>query len=298
MGHPPDLLDHQAITALIEHAGGSGVRLRAALAATLFLASTEDAPRIGRTLVARALQESGDIPAAPPVVPRRWKRVLVPAACLAAGAALGLAVLVYRPSSPEASKPAHTTLAQAVPVPPQGLAAEAERQPPPDAQATLPQTLPAPPAVTQAPAPAQPAAPAPLSAAPEPVAPEPAAPKPAAASSAPPIPPDLPAGPPTRVVLMVSSQGQATAQKLDSLTKHLHAAGIGEVETQSSSSAHARRPVSYFFADDLPVAERITQILAVEDWPRLARNALTPRLVVPPAGLPSRQPGLIEIQLP
>ncbi len=55
LGHPADLLTGEAVAALTQHAGGSIPRLRAALAGALFLASTEEAPRIERSHVERAV---------------------------------------------------------------------------------------------------------------------------------------------------------------------------------------------------------------------------------------------------
>lgn len=69
--HPPDLLDAGAVDELIKRSGGSRQKLQAALASTLFLASTEDAAQIGRTHVQQALQsdwyDSG--PSAEPMPP-------------------------------------------------------------------------------------------------------------------------------------------------------------------------------------------------------------------------------------
>ena len=301
LGHPPDLLDHQAVTALVEHAGGSGVRLRAALASALFLASTEDASRIGRALVNRALQESGDIPPAPQAsVSRPAHRWLLPGAAAVAGAVFVLALLVYHPWSPPVAnlpaRPVEKTIAQASTGPAQNAPAGRANQfpnravpkPPPEPPGDLAKPLPNP-------APASVVIAPPVPAAAEPAAAPPEAPAETAASA---VPLDLPAVPPANVVLMVSTRDAAAAQRLDGLVRDLRAAGIDHVVTQPSSSARARRAVSYFFADDLPLAQRITQILAGEGWPRLASNSLAPRLVIPPPGMPQRQPGLIEIQLP
>jgi hypothetical protein len=56
LGHPPGLLLDEGVSALIEKSQGSVPRLRALLASTLFLASTEDAQQIGADLVQRAAE--------------------------------------------------------------------------------------------------------------------------------------------------------------------------------------------------------------------------------------------------
>ncbi len=65
LGHPPDLLDRPATACLVGYASGSERQLRAGLAAVLFVASTEDAPKVDAALVRRALQTGRDADQAP-----------------------------------------------------------------------------------------------------------------------------------------------------------------------------------------------------------------------------------------
>ncbi len=320
LGHPPDLLDSQAIAALLEHAGGSALKLRAALAGTLFLASTEDAPRIGRVLVQRALQESEGPLAAPIATPRTGRRWLLAAPVLAgAGAlALTLVLLLHRPTPRPALPVRPNPPAVSVPPDPPVMAL-----PPriaavtPPAQTKVATPLPPAPEIAASPLPAAsiPASPPPAASTPassSPVASTPAPPSPAAAAEhqaaigpvetvvakPAPAPVDLPAAPPATAILLVSARDPAAYQHLDSLMQHLRAAGVGQIETRQGPATRPRRSISYFFADDLPLAQKVTAILADEGWPRLDGNALAPRLVLPPSGMPPRRPGLVEIQLP
>lgn len=249
LGHPPDLLDGEAVQALVAHAGGSATRLRAALASTLFLASTEDAARIGRKLVERAIQDS--LPSATPVGRNRR-----PFAGAAIGGALLLAIAValwtHRPHPKSAIPPA-----------PRALSA----------------------AKVAAPAPNIRPAPQPVGTA----APPPAEPDPTAI---------LPGAPPSAVLITFSPHRTGPSGSLDLLVARLHAAGIGQVETRPGLAARARRPIAYFFADDLPLARTVLQAVTDSNWPLLERNSLAPLLVLSPTGLVPRRPGQIEIHLP
>ncbi len=74
LGHPADLLDRHAVACLVGSARGSERQLRADLAAVLFVASTEDAPKVDAALVRRALQTGlRDADQAP--APSRWALV-------------------------------------------------------------------------------------------------------------------------------------------------------------------------------------------------------------------------------
>ena len=274
LDHAPDFLDNQAVAALTEYAAGSPQRLRAALASTLFLASTEDAPQVGRALVQRALQDSDTRPVSQQrtAPTRSWPLA-------GAAAAAGLAVLV-------------------------AVAVLPYRSPPP-----TPTTVPAPGAPSSRPAAPRTASPRPAEpiAAPPPTLPpvvvqRPTVPQPLVEQrvAAPVVPPDiLPASPQATVVLMYSTHNAAALSRLDQLVRRLRQAGIGQIETRAVAfTSAARRPVSYFFADDYEPAQTISTVLQGEGWPRLQRNSLPPRLVLPPTGVPPRHPGLIEVRLP
>lgn len=196
LGHPPDYLDATARAVLTAQAAGSPGRLRASLAAVLFLASTEDAPAIDAGLVQRALHASQpDSP--PPALPRQ-RRHRPPVVPLAIGISatvmlLGLLTLTpHRHSAVHSERPAPTSTSPApLPAPladhaasPPDAAASLTRQP--TREASLDLVPPAPP-----PAPASAAAAASAS------APAPAPASSAAADGLAPLPPAVAIGAPS-----------------------------------------------------------------------------------------------------
>jgi hypothetical protein len=283
--HPPDLLDPSAVAALIEHAGGSTRRLRAALASTLFLASSEDAPRIGAALVARALHD-GPAPrggARPAVTRPAWVRFWPLG--LAGGAVL-LALLAWPPrhsAVPSPTPPPTPAQMAPTPVPAHVAAARPAAVAAPAPALAAPQSQPAPLPPQPAPIVARPAPPAPL---------------PTQFVAAPALPRILPLGPPSTVLLMLPGGDAATMRRAAGLAQRLRDAGIAAVETRPGHPAGALPPVSYFHAGDLGVARKASAVLTNEGWPNLSRDLLTPRLLPPPHGKASRRRGLVEIQLP
>lgn len=297
LGHRPDYLDAGAIGALLQHSNGSSVTLRAALTSTLFLASTEDALQVDSTLVDRALFDS-----TPPKHSRTWRSAVGGFVAVTLAVAAVAAVLVAR-LLPDRAPP----VAQAPPT---------ARVEAPRSSGTLSRALPAqaglsqsnlgnpaaaipvhhPPTVVVKPAPQIPPL---LPNLPPPVtvrAP-PLPPQAAALVTAPVLPPGLTAGPPSRVVLLVSPRTVAGAA-LGGLEQRLRAAGMTDVQTRPSTAAPPRRPVHYFYAEDLPLALTASAALAGQGWPHILSNSLVPQLVLLPPGLPPRPPGQIEIQLP
>jgi hypothetical protein len=74
LGHSPEYFSRDAMDALVRGAAGSDQRLRAGLAGALFLAATEDAPRVDRLHVQRALEDAPDppLPASRPLWLSPW----------------------------------------------------------------------------------------------------------------------------------------------------------------------------------------------------------------------------------
>ncbi len=342
LGHRPDLLDPYAIAALVADAGGSGRRLRSSLAATLFLASTENAPQIDAALVHRALT-----PVRPATVPPVPKATASPQARLTpmaapqpgptataqtAGArpkwlkasrfylvvglaalAVSLTNLVLRAPSGEPAPGAR----MATPVQTAGPAADAL---PPPAPIQLPVHTPVqePPSHAATPAPAQATPPDQPAAGSAPTSPAPAAPPPATlaplppavAVSSPPVPdsslpvtttaslPPLPAGAPPAIVLLYPARDPGALDRLRPLALKLQNAGMTDIRAKPVHAPPPRRVISYFYSDDRPLADTIAKTLSGSAWPRLNGNALQPSLVLPPPGLPGRNPGTIEVQLP
>ncbi len=317
LGHRPDLLDRQAIAALVADAGGSGRRLRSSLAATLFLASTENASQIDAALVRRALA-----PARPAIIQpgptsqaaaTRPKWFTASRFYLVAGLAalaVSLTNLVLRPPPNEpAAVPAKATRAgpEAGPPPapaatPTPMVAQTSPTPPQLSPQTSPQ------ASSQSSSQATPQSPTRQEAAP-PAAPVLAPLPPAVAVRSPPVPqsslpaavvtlPPLPAGAPAAIVLLYPARDPGALDRLRPLALKLQNAGITDIRAKPVHAPPPRRVISYFYSDDRPLADTIARTLSGSAWPRLGSNALQPSLVLPPPGLPGHNPGTIEVQLP
>ena len=294
LGHPPDLLDRQAVVALVVDADGSGRRLRSSLAATLFLASTEDAPQIDAGLVQRALASSTAATLPKPRAPilqtskPRPTRLKASRFFLMAGLAvlaLALANLVLRPP-PGQPAPAEVQPFAAAPAKPPPAQAPA-KQPASQAALIKPQPAPA----------AQPAAPPSLSPMPPPVVVR-SLPVPEAASGADTALPPLPAGAPSAVVLLYPARDSGALNRLRAIALRLQGAGVAEIRAKPVHAPPPRRVISYFYNEDRPLADAIAKTLADSAWPKLSDNSLQPLLVLLPPGLPGRNPGTIEVQLP
>lgn len=296
LGHNPDLLDHSAIAALVADAAGSGRRLRSSLAATLFLASTEDAPQVDAGLVHRALSPVRPAPRPVPMAqasaPRptwlRASRFYLMAGVAALVVSLANLV-VHPPATQHPSTPVQETAPASIQAP--------LPQPVPERSAETPREAPVPakPSLAVVTAPAAPPALAPL---PPPVAvrspPVPAASQPVAA----PVTPSLPVSPPASVVILYPARDAAALDRLRPIALKLQNAGMADIRAKPVHAPPPRRVVSYFYTEDRPLADTIAKALSDSAWPKLNSNSLQPLLVLPPPGLPGRVPGTIEVQLP
>ncbi len=304
LGHSPDLLDHGAVAALVADAAGSGRRLRSSLAATLFLASTEDAPEIDADLVHRALMPAPTVmnqpgPAAQAAAsrPGRFKasRLYLVAGVAALAVAL-TGLVLHEPSGQPAVAPTQS------PAPlDSALSAASPGQELPARSATGKSTAVQPPDIARVPAPppilaplpppvAVRSLPVPASSVPEPVSSQPAAP-PAG------LPP-LPAAAPASIIMLYPARDAGALDRLRPIALKLQNAGMTDIRAKPVHAPPPRRVISYFYSEDRPLADAIAKSLAGSTWPKLTGNALQPSLVLPPPGLPGRIPGTIEVQLP
>ncbi len=313
LDHPPDLLDPGAVAALVADARGSGRRLRTTLAATLFLASTEDAPRIDAALVRRALAAQAtpltpiavdSLPAGRPRIAPRHLLLAITAAALA----IGLVLIVLQPHTPApeprtaailplqspAAAPPPPAQSQDQPPSPEKLQSQAAQPPASQAQPAPPRTAP-PPASSQ-PGPARP--PPVLAPLPPPVAV--AAPPAPPSGGAPNLQPQaaLPQAAPASILLLYPASRPSVLTQLRPVAEALHRAGYTDIRARPVHAPPPRRAVSFFYSDDKSLADAVARTLAGVHWPRLNGVLLQPSLVLLPAGLPSRSPGAIEIQLP
>jgi len=239
LGHPPDYLARDAMDALVRGAAGSEQRLRAGLAGALFLAATEDAPRVDRLHVQRALE---DAPPAPELALPASRRLRV-----SPWAALPLflaAALLFR------------------------LARHHERPAQPVA-------------VEHRAAPAAPAAIPPIAQHP-------------VVDAAPPAAVMLEESPPI-VSIVIGPHTRQTAPELQALAAILRQAGLPTAILHAALPAGPADPaVSYFYAEDRRLADRVARILDARPYPQLP--APGPRLVGGQAG--TVPPGSVEIRLP
>jgi hypothetical protein len=314
IGRPAEYLDQAAADELVRSAAGSEARLKAALSSTLFLASTEDAPVITRSLVERALPPGWYEPVEPPAA-STWRLAL-----LAGGAAFlvpliaALALKLLQPhpvpaagqqnsTAPAAARPAATA-----PKPP--AKASAPMLPTPALRPPGNQAAAAHPATGQPPQ-TSPTKPPPTTAAPNPKPPPQAgsASVPGQAVSPPPPPPApplsptvaqpvLPASPPAIVTLIYQAHDEDAQRALAGLGDLLHQNGINLVVAEPETGRTQHRGVIYFFSQDQDLAQQVANLLKSSAWPRLARLSLTPRLVLQPPGSSPRRPGTIDVQLP
>ncbi len=298
LGHSPDLLDRGAVAVLVADAAGSGRRLRSSLAATLFLASTEDAPQVDASLVHRALTPVRPVsnqpgPAAQAATTRpKWLKAsrFYLVAGLAALAVSLTNLVVHPPATrpPPAAVQTPTPALEQLPKSP-----PAQQQP---AKAPPDRPVPAKPPQESATAPATPPVLVPLP--PAIVVRSPPVP----ASSLPtPLPaglPPLPVAPPASIILLYPARDAAALDRLRPIALKLQNAGMADIRAKPVHAPPPRRVVSYFYSGDRPLADAIAKTLADSAWPRLNGNALQPSLVLPPPGLPGRIPGTVEVQLP
>jgi hypothetical protein len=254
LGRPADLLTGDAVAALTAYAGGSIPRLRAALASTLFLGATEEAPRIDHTYVARAVEalppdiEEHPVPR-PPGTGRLAALMLAGAMAATAGVALVVSPLRRQPAA-EASKvavdspaPPRADAAPAVP-PPKTTAPPAALPAPPSAQQPAPPPLPAPVVVGNPPLP--PSA-APLAVRPQTVLQTPR-PKP--------WPPRA-----VTIVLRYDATDPYALDKLAAATLCFHRAGYDHVFSYPWTGRLPLVPVYYFSPADRDAARAVAAVL-------------------------------------
>jgi hypothetical protein len=276
LGHPADMLTPGALEALVGHADGSLSRLRAALTSAIFLAATEDSPRIERHHVERAVAQAGPDAAlaAPdrlsggPAGPRRRGGFFALGWGGAAAAIIAAIVFGHGPGTGRS--------AQAPPAP-----AIAKIVPP------------------AAPLPAAPANPAPvLAASPQADAPAPAPPP--LAAPKPPVPARPVSSGPTVIVLRYRSGDRWARDKLKAASMRLRQAGYTRIYALAWHGPDPASPVTYFYNQDREAAQAVNRVVARARllggpaWWRDAGPALAPG----PAGLDRHRPGTIETLLP
>jgi hypothetical protein len=261
LGHAPDYLSPQAIAALLAHAAGSPEPLRVALAAVLFLAATEDAPRVDAALVARALNTNRVEPAGPAPVGSGRAHWLLPAAfgVGVTGLMLALAILATRPPPEAAPVATIAVIAQApLRLPPREVSPRL-RPPPPTMVPAPPALAPLPPAITIRELP---------------------------------VPQAVPATP--SVLLLFPAHSPRALARLRTVARALQRAGITDIRAQPIATEITRQAVSFFHPDDSTLAQLVATTIASAHWPHLEHDALAPSLVVQPA----RPAGEIEVALP
>jgi hypothetical protein len=263
LGRPTDFLTEDAIEALVAHAGDSLPRLRAALASTLFLGSTEEALRVDRTYVERAV---ASLPPAGPRQHRRLHSVWLLAGVAAASVAIGVPVAVWHADTFATGEAA--PVARAAPAIPASLAAAQPPQPavtaPPLSQPITVRNPPLPPG---------------------------ARPLTAASSTAIPAPPV--------VVLRYQPSAPAAEAQLAFAAAALRHAGFPRVYAYPLRGRATPIGVRYFYPGDQAAAQRLLAIAAgpLGENPWLHRR--TELLLVPQsAAKPAHPPGTLELILP
>jgi hypothetical protein len=235
LGRPPDLFLDEAVSALFESSQGSTTRLRALLASTLFLASTEEAPSIGAELVQRAAESlepfHPPVPLGDELVAERvtWRRN---AALLAGGLGMAAIVAAFLAYSVERRPPR-----KAAPAPP----AQPLRQTVAILQKTPGQTL----AEVKTPAhrPAVVAPPAPLQA--------------------------LPEGPVPEVVIRYTLGDPAAAARVEAIGSRLRGQKIHPAYSLAGRGQISQPSVDYYFVEDAGLARRIAAAAGGDMVPRL-----------------------------
>ncbi len=110
--------------------------------------------------------------------------------------------------------------------------------------------------------------------------------------------PPLPAAAPAAIVLLYPAHDAGALNRLRPIAERLQHAGMTDIRAKPVHAPPQRRVISYFYNEDRPLAEAIAKALEGSDWPHLNGTALQPSLVLPPVGVPGRNPGTIEVQLP
>jgi hypothetical protein len=308
LDRPADFLTEDAVEALLAHAGGSLPRLRAALASTLFLGSTEDAPRVDRSYVERAVS------ALPPMTARRTG---IHSVWLLAGVAI-VALAVGLPLTLWRADPG-TVAQNAAPMATAGLAQKAARPAENAAQKTgAPVARPPPVMVLPPLSPSVGVGNPPLPPPGQPLGASPAvagtSPPPRTMSAASAAGANLPAlrpgrtvtTPPARamtappaIVLRYQPADRWAADKLAAASAYLRRAGFTRIYAVPLRGHATPIGVRYFFPDDQDAARRV---LGVATGPLGERPLMQRRtamlLVRQPAGQHAHPPGTLELILP
>jgi hypothetical protein len=270
LDRPPDFLTEDAVAALLAHAGGSLPRLRAALASTLFLSATEDAPRADHTHVERA------VAALPPLGPGTARRAGVHSVWLLAGAAVvalivGVPIALWRTEPGAAAAPGAATTAPAQLAPQsqvyalQQPAAVLVVQTPPTALAHLPALRPGRTLTAQT----------------------------AGAMTVPP-----PRAPPA-IVLRYQPADRWAADKLAAASAYLRRAGFTRIYAFPLRGHATPIGVRYFFPEDQDAARRVLAVAAGPLGERPLMQRRTAMLLVrQPASQHAHPPGTLELILP
>jgi hypothetical protein len=312
LDRPADFLTDDAVEALLVHAGGSLPRLRAALASTLFLGSTEDTTRVDHTHVERA------VAALPPTIPSRPRRTGMNGLWLLIGAAIGalavgIPMTVWRigqgtmveqtpaaqsaanapapgprkDASQQAAPPIAPSPDTAAPKLPLAIAVDSPPLPP------FAQPLAPPATVTTLPPHAVPPSPVAVANLPALRSPPPVTAPPEGAMTA------LPAQAPPTIVLRYQPTDRWAADKLAAAGAYLRQAGLTRIYAVPLHGHATQTGVRYFFTEDQDAAR---QVLRVATGPlhegRWAHRRAALRLVPQPAGKPAHPPGTIELIIP
>ena len=304
LGHPADLVTPGALEALMEHAGGSIPRLRAALASTIFLASTEDAPHIERDHVERAVENLGVVPmtgvltqameARAPLSRRRGAWAMPTMAALLVAITAAGAIFVARSGHSDAPPPPAVLSASGI---------TALQSPPPAPLPDKPQ------AISAAPVPAAaPISPAPVKLPPIPpaiVVQNPPLPPNAAAIPSPAAAPAIsPGGAPTppglTTIVLRYRQGDPWAlDKLTAASESLREAGYSRIYAYPWHGKRPAAPVGYFFPADQPAAQAIANVFSrARLVSGVRRHPGSEALAVRRPSITQHPPGTVEAILP
>jgi hypothetical protein len=263
LGHAPGFFSAEAMEEIIARGAGSARRIRHALSATLFLASTEDLPCVGAEHVCRA------VPAEPAAPLKAEPGARSPLSVTAAG----------RPARFPALLPALLAGALLAPVavtdppPPSPMPVAVQREVIPTHTRTLP------------------ARKLPRTAAPAVEAQTPAIEVPVAQS----LPQDLPLAPPATVVLLLPRGREADQGRLAAIRQALGAAGFTDVEEAQMTRSGGCRGVCYFYAEDAVLATRLAGIIAAATNTHMAQNPRPPMLFSQSPDRTSQPPGSVDI---
>lgn len=100
------------------------------------------------------------------------------------------------------------------------------------------------------------------------------------------------------ILLLYPARDPGALERLRPIALHLQQAGLTDIRARPTHAPPSRRAISFFYSDDRALADVIAKTLAAANWPHLAGNLLQPSLVLLPPGLPPRNPGTVEVQLP